>query len=86
MSWQTPEGQGDEKLGKNRFGVATITRLLKEIYVMTSTKYVTTQIKGKPRERVGTEKREATTKEVIKTGGSVAIELSMSRQRDQFGP
>ena len=31
--------------------VATITRLLKEIYVATSTKYVATQIKNKPKER-----------------------------------
>ena len=62
MSRQTPEGQGHEKLGANRFGVATQgisvwtrTRLLKEIYVATSTKYVATQIKNKPREKVATE-------------------------------
>ena len=92
-SRQTPEGQGHDKLGVNRFGVATqgisvatITRLLKEIYVLTSTKYVATQIKNKHREKVAIEKREATTKEATKTGGSVAIELSMSRQRDQIGP
>ena len=42
MSRQTPEGQGHEKLGANRFdvatqgiSVATRTRLLKEIYVAT---------------------------------------------------
>ena len=42
MSRQTPEGQGHEKLGANRFDVATQgifvatrTRLLKEIYVAT---------------------------------------------------
>ena len=79
-SRQTPEGQGHEKLGANRFGVATqgisvatITRLLKEIYVATSTKYVATQIKNKPREKVATEKREATTEEATKTGGSFTI-------------
>ena len=85
MSRQTSKGQGHEKLGANRFGVATqgiffmtITRLLKEIYVATSTKYVATQIKNKPREKVATQKREATIKEATKTGGSVATELSMS--------
>ena len=63
MSRQTPEGQDHEKMGANRFdvvtqdiSVVTITRLLKEIYVMTSTKYVATQIKNKPREKVATEK------------------------------
>ena len=63
MLQQTSEGQGHEKVGSNRFGVttqgisvATITRLLKEIYVTTSTKYVTTQIKNKPREKVAIEK------------------------------
>ena len=62
MSRQTPKGQGHEKLGANRFGVATQgisvsirTRLLKEIYVATSTKYVATQIKKNPREKVATE-------------------------------
>ena len=70
MSRQTSEGQGHEKLGANKFGVATqgifvatITRLLKEIYVATSIKYVATQIKNKPREKVVIEKREATTRE-----------------------
>ena len=61
MSRQTSEGQDHEKLGANRFSVmtqgifvVTITRLLKEIYVVTSTKYVATQIKNKPREKVAT--------------------------------
>ena len=61
MSRQTPEGQGHEKVGANGFGVVTpgifvaiITRLLKEIYVSDSTKYVTTQIKNKPSEKVAT--------------------------------
>ena len=65
---------------------AFITRLLKEIYVSTSTKYFTTQIKNKPKEKVVTEKREATTEEATKTEGSIVTELSMSQQRDQFGP
>ena len=97
MSRQTLEGQEHEKLGANRFGVmtqgiyvATITRLLKEIYVVTSTKYVPTQIKNKPRKKVAAEKLEATIEEktktggfvATKTGGSVATELSMSRQKD----
>ena len=79
-------------MGANKFSVvtqgisvATITRLLKEIYVTTSTKYVATQIKNKPREKVVTEKREATIEEVTKTRGSIATELSMSQQIDQFG-
>ena len=85
MSKQTPKGQGHEKLGANRFGVATQgiyvvtrTRLLKEIYVVTSTKYVATQNKNKHREQSTTEKREAITKEATKTGSSVMTELSMS--------
>ena len=93
MSRQTPKGQDHEKLGENWFGVVTqgisittITRLLKEIYVATSTKYVATQIKNKPREKVAIKKREATTEEVTKTRRSILTELSMSRQRDQFGP
>ena len=80
-------------MGANRFGVATqgisittITRLLKEIYVATSTKYVATQIKNKPREKVATEKREAMIEAATKTRGSIVTELSMSRVRDQFGP
>ena len=86
------EGQGPEKLGANRFGVttqgiyvSTRTRLLKEIYVATSTKYVVTQIKNKHREKIVTEKREITTEEAIKTGSSVVTYISMSRKRDQFG-
>ena len=75
---QTPKGQGHEKLDANRFGVATqgisvatIIRLLTEIYVATSTKYVATQIKNKPKEKVATEKQEAKTEEATKTEGSV---------------
>ena len=61
MSRQTPAGQGHEKLGANRFGVATQgipvatrTRPLNTNYVMTLSKYVTTQSKRKPREQVAT--------------------------------
>ena len=57
MSRQTPEEQGHEKVGANRFGVATqgisVTtrkRLLNTIYVATLSKYVMTQSKRKPRE------------------------------------
>ena len=57
MSRQTPEEQGHEKVGANRFGVATQgisvaarTRLLNTIYVATLSKYVMTQSKRKPRE------------------------------------
>ena len=80
-------------MGANKFGVATqgisfatITRLLNEIYVATLRKYVATQTKNKPREKVMTEKREAMTEEATKTGGSIGTELSMSRLGDQFGP
>ena len=55
MSQQTPEEQGQEKLGSNRFGVATLctlvatrTRLLDTIYVATLSKCVATQFKSKP--------------------------------------
>ena len=80
-------------MSANRFGVATQgiyvrtrTRLLKEIYVATSTKYVAAQSKNKPKEQVATENREATTEEATKTGSSIVTKLSMSRQRNQFGP
>ena len=61
MSRHTLEGERHEKLGANSFGdatqgnsVVTIARLLKEIYVTTSTKYVTKQVKNKPSEKVAT--------------------------------
>ena len=64
MSRQTPKGQGHEKLVANKFGVATQgipvatrTRLLNKIYVTTLSKYVTTQSKSKPREKVTTENK-----------------------------
>ena len=59
MSRQTPTDQGHEKLGANRFSiatqgipVATRTRLLNTNYVTTLSKYVTTQSKSKPSEQV----------------------------------
>ena len=62
MSLQTPEEQGHEKMGANRFGVvtqgipvATRTILLNTNYVVTLSKYVATQSKCKPRELVATE-------------------------------
>ena len=62
MMRQTSEEQGYEKLGANKFGVmtqgihvATRTRLLNTIYVATLSKYVTTQSKSKPKEKVATE-------------------------------
>ena len=61
MSRQTPKEQEHEKLGANRFGVATQgipivtrTRLLNTIYVATLSNYVVTQSKSKPREQVVT--------------------------------
>ena len=71
-------------MGANRFGVTkqgiffvTIKKLQKEIYVATSTKYVSTQIKNKSGEKVAVRKQEATTEEVTKTEGSVAIKGSI---------
>ena len=62
MSRQTPEEHRHEKLGANRFGVATQgipvairTRPLNTIYVATLSKDVATQFKSKPREQVTTE-------------------------------
>ena len=62
MSPQTPEEQGHEKLGENKFGVATQgipvarrTRLLNTIYVTTLSKYVATQSKRKLKEQAMTE-------------------------------
>ena len=64
MSRQTPEGQEHEKLVANRFGVATQgilvatrTRLLNRIYVVTLSKYVATQSKSKPKEQVTTKNK-----------------------------
>ena len=64
MLRQTPEGQGHEKLVANRFSVmtqgilvATRTRLLNKIYVVTLSKYVATQSKSKLREQVVTENK-----------------------------
>ena len=62
MSRQTPEEQEHEKLVANKFGVvtqgilvATRTRLLNKIYVVTLSKYVATQSMSKPREQVAIE-------------------------------
>ena len=59
MLRQTPKEQVHEKLGANKFGVATQgilvatrTRLLNTIYVVTLSKYFATQSKSKPREQV----------------------------------
>ena len=52
--------------------MATRTRLLKEIYVAISTKYVATQSKNKPREQVAIENQEAMTEEATKARSSVA--------------
>ena len=62
MLRQTPIEQGHEKLGANRFGVTTQgilavtrTRLMNTNYVVTLSKYVSTQFKSKPREQIVTE-------------------------------
>ena len=93
MSRQTPERQGHEKLGTNRFGVvtqgiyvATRTRLLKKIYVATSKKYVATQIKNKPIEKVATKKTRSYDRGSDKDWKFCHDRTSVSPQRDQFGP
>ena len=93
MLRQTPEEQGHEKLVANKFGITTqgipvLTRirLLNKIYVTTLSEYVATQSKSKPREQVTTENKEPTTEATIKTEITVATNLFMSQQRDQFGP
>ena len=64
MSRQIPEGQGHEKLVVNRLGVvtkgiplATRTRQLNKIYVVTLSKYVAAESKSKPREQVAIENK-----------------------------
>ena len=64
MSRQTPTKQGHEKMGANKFGVATqdipivtTTGILNTNYVVTLSKYVLTQFKSKPREQVTTNTR-----------------------------
>ena len=93
MSRQTPEAEGHEKLVANRLGVATQgisiatrTRLLNKISVVTLSKYVITQSKNKPKEQVAIEDYMLRQRPVTRTKDSVATELSMSRQSDQFGP
>ena len=86
MSRQIPEAKGNEKLVANKFGVATRTRLLNKIYVATLSKSVATESKNKPREKVTTEDCMLRQRPTTKTENSVMIELSMSRQSDQFVP
>ena len=93
MLRQTPEERGHEKLVANKFGVTTQgipvltrTRLLNKIYITTLSEYVATQSKSKPREQVATENKEATSEATTNTEITVATNLFMSQQRDQFGP
>ena len=92
MSRQILEDEGNKKLVANRFGVATqdiplatTTRLLNKIYVVTLSKYVATKSKNKLREQVATENKKLRQRSVTKIENSVATRLSMSRHNDQFG-
>ena len=93
MSRQTLEGQGHEKLVANRLGVATQgipvatrTRPLNKIYVATLSKYVVTQSKSKPREQVAIENKKLRQRQRQRLKALFVTKLSMSRQRDHFGP
>ena len=93
MLRQNLEAEGHEKLVANRLGVATQgipiatrTRLVNKIYVAILSKYVATQSKNKPKEQVVTEDCILRQRPATRTKNSIAIELSMSRQSDQFGP
>ena len=92
MSRQTLE-EGHEKPDANRFGVMTQyipvetrTKLLHQNFFATLSKSVITEFKKELKEQVTTEDCMLRQRPVPKTENSVAIELSMSRQSDQFGP
>ena len=66
--------------------VATRTRLLHQNSVVTLSKSLTTEYKKNLREPVAIENCILRQKLMTKTEDFVTIELSMSRQNDQFGP
>ena len=66
--------------------VAIITRLLDQNSVMTLLKSVMTKSKKKLKEQVTAENCKLRQKLATQTEDSVATELSMSQQSDQFGP
>ena len=93
MSRKTPAERGHEKMGANRFGVATQgipvatrTRQLNTNYVTTLSKYVLTQFKSKPREQVATEYKELRQRQRQRLKAMSRHKFFMLRQRDQFGP
>ena len=78
MSQHSPEAEEHEKLGANRFGVttqyihvATRTRLLRQNYVTTLSKSVTTEFKNELREQVVIEDCMLRQRSATKTKNSV---------------
>ena len=93
ISRHIPKVEGHEKLVANRFGVTTQgipvpirTRLLQKNFIATLSKSVVTESKKELKEQVATEECILRQRSTIKTENSVATELSMSLQSDQFGP
>ena len=70
----------------NTSPIATRTRLLYQNFVVTLSKSVATESKKMLKEPVATENYMLRQKSATKTKDSVVIEISMSRQSDQFGP
>ena len=91
MLRQTPTEQGHEKLGANKLGVATQgipvatrTRLQNTNYVVALSKYVPTQFKSKPKERVATEFKKIQQRQRQRLKAMWRHKFFMLRQRDQF--
>ena len=92
MSLHIPKVEGHEKLVAKRFGVttqgipvSTRTKLLQKNFTATLSKSVATESKKELKEQVATEECILRQRSAIKTENSVATELSMSLQSDQFG-
>ena len=60
--------------------------MLNKIYVVTLSKFFATESKNNPRKQVATEDCMLRQRLTTKTKNSVAIELAMSGQIDQFEP
>ena len=87
------KGRSVKRTGCNKFGVvtqdilvATRTRRLCQNYVATLSKSVATESKKKPREQGVIENCMLRQRPATKTENTIATELSMLRQSDQFGP
>ena len=93
MCCQIPEAEGHEKLVSKRFVVTTQgipveirTRLRHKNFVATLSKSVVIKSSKELREQVVTKDCMLRQRPVTKTKNSVAIELCMSRQSEQYGP